>query len=163
MLLGLLRRALPGVLALGLLGALWSHGRSTGYDKAEAELAQYKARAAQANATAQSQISTKFQTTLENHARELQTLTAERDALLIRVRNRASRAEAGTNPSPGQSSATTEPTHSTACGPDQLYREDAEFLIHFASDAEAVRQELLSTRRLYESAREALSNSSTLE
>ena len=151
-----LKRALPAILVLGVLAWSWTNGQESGYSKANAEFTTYKAQAAQANAKAQIQISAKFQTTLEERARELQDLTAERDALLSRVRNRPSRASTAASSSPSEGSTTARITPVISCGPDQLYREDAEFLVRFAADAEEVRKELISSRQIYENARAAL-------
>ena len=151
------------VLALAsLLSSLWL-GYSQGSSRVQAKFDQYKALSesnnalvAEQNAQAQARVATSFQQTLERRQSEVQNLTAQRDALLVSLRNRPSRQEPSVTSRTSEGNSTTSPTTVTACGPEQLYREDAEFLARFAADAEAVRQELLGTRDAYENVKETV-------
>lgn len=141
-----------------ILASLW-FGYSQGSNNVQSKFDQYKASAAQQNAEAQIKVSSSHSKILEEKARELQTVSNQRDALLVRLRERPTREQSAVaSSSPVEGSSNTEAASVTACGPDQLYREDAEFLANLASDAETVRQELISTRNAYESIRTALEN-----
>lgn len=154
----LLRKSLPALLVVALLSAVWNLGRNQGYSKAQTELLQYQAALAQENAKAQTLLTQGFQQTLESKDRALQDIATERDSLLSRLRLRPTRPKAS-DPAPsgeGPLLATTPSAALTGCSPEQLYQEDARALVLFAADAEAVRQELLSTRGAYENVRTAL-------
>lgn len=145
----LLRYLSSCAIAAVLLASCWLHGYYQGKDVSKSDLVAYKAEIALANSKAQSRISSDFQTTLLERENSLQNLRNERDSLLVSLRNRTSRSKPPAISSTGSNAAET--TGPTGCSPQQLYREDAEFLARFAADAETIRQELISTRRAYES------------
>lgn len=150
---GLLLRYLGSfAVATSLLLACWFHGYSQGKDKSKKDLLSYKAEVALENAKTQSRIEAEFQTTLLERENSLQNLRNERDSLLVSLRNRQPRPQ----PPSSTSSNAPEPAALTSCSPKQLYREDAEALAELAGDAEAVRQELISTRAMYSSVRDAM-------
>ena len=145
-----------------LLACFW-FGYQQGSSRVQAKFDQYKASvssesalAAERNALAQAEVSSSFQKTLEWKQSEVQKLSLERDALLSRLRNRPSREASGDTSGASQGDGTTHPTGVTGCSPEQLYREDAEFLARLAADAEEVRLELLNTRDTYTRTKEVL-------
>lgn len=153
---GLLLRYLGSfALAVSLLFACWVHGYNQGKDKSKKDLLAYKAEIATANAKSQSRMAADFQTIILERENSLQNLRNERDSLIVSLRNRQPRPQSPSS----TSSSTSEPTSTTSCSPKQLYREDAEALAELAGDAEAVRQELISTRAMYSSVRDSMATS----
>ena len=150
----LIRYVAPSVIGIFCLVGLWYHGYRTGEDACKNEFATYKASLSFANSMAQKKISADFQALLTDRETNLQTIRTERDALLNSVRNRQPRPQS----TPSTGGSTPEPATSASCSPKQLYREDAEAIAELASDAEAVRQELLSTREMYNNARDVMAN-----
>lgn len=148
----LLRYVAPAAIALLLLAGVWANGYSTGKQSAKQEIQAYKADSALANSKAQTKLASEFQTILLERENSLQNLRNERDSLIISLRNRQPRPQSTSSTGGGA----PEPATSTSCSPKQLYREDAEALAELAGDAEAVRRELLSTRAMYSSARDAM-------
>lgn len=144
----------PAALAVSLVAASWSYGYSRGKAEIQARLDSYQASVSLSNARAQTELTAKFQTVLQDRENNLEALRAERGALLVSLRNRQPKPA----PSSSQSSIATEPAALASCGPEQLYRENAEFLAGLAADAETVRVELLNTRAAYEKAGQVLAD-----
>jgi hypothetical protein len=83
-----------------------------------------------------------------DHHETVVRITAERDTALRELRRRPER-PAGYVPAAAQA-AGSEPTPS--CSGTQLWRDDAEFLVRLAADADAVRAALTECRAAYDSA-----------
>lgn len=156
--LAFIRKALLPAAVVGALASSYSYGHHNGSAVVQAKLDSYQAMVAQSNARAQTELTAKFQTVLQDRENNLQALRTERDALLVSLRNRKPRPEQSSSSSTSSGSNVAGAISITGCSPRELYREDAEAFAEVATDAEEVRQELLSTRAAYENARAALRN-----
>lgn len=140
--------------ALGILCLLIGYLAGSSLERSRFET--YKASLIQNTARSQIQITHDYTRLLEDRNRALQSLTTERDALLGRLRNRPSRPTTRTDTYTGPETADPGATSFAGCGPEQLYRENAEDLARLSADAEQVRLELLRTRESYDSIRQAV-------
>ena len=150
---------LGAVLAIGAAAVGGYHtGKETGmaevqqaWDKEKtAQYAQY-AKAMEESVEIQQQLQMSADKLRQEKDREIRDITARNTALANSLRDRQSRSTAPASPVSGATSA-----GQSACTGKQLYREDSEFLIGVAREADELRVALKQCYAQYESVRQTV-------
>ena len=147
---------LGAVIAIGVAAAGGYHtGKKSGmaevqqaWDKEKTEQYAQYAKAMEESVEKQQQLQMGADKLRQEKDREIRDITARNTALANSMRDRQSRP--APNSSPVSSTASTGPS---ACTGKDLYREDGEFLVRFAREADEIRVALQHCYKQYESVR----------